>query len=155
MFDLTRRATLAGAAAVLPLVAARASTQPPFAEIEQKSGGTLHVAALDTGSGRRLGYREHERALMCSTFKFMLVAKVLSLADSHKEAIDRRVKYTSADLLDWAPVTRAHMAEGAMTLGDLAPPRCSTATTRPPTCCCVSSAGRRCSRPMHGRSATI
>ncbi len=119
MFDLTRRATLAGAAVLLPLAAARALAQPPFAAIEKKSGGTLHVAALDTGSGRRIGYREHERALMCSTFKFILAAKVLSLVDRHKETIDRRVKYTSADLLDWAPVTRAHVLEGAMSLGDL------------------------------------
>ena len=54
MFDLTRRATLAGAAVLLPLAAAHASAQPPFAEIEKKSGGTLHVAALDTGRDTRL-----------------------------------------------------------------------------------------------------
>ncbi|HEV2650873.1 MAG TPA: class A beta-lactamase [Rhizomicrobium sp.] len=119
MFDLTRRATLAGAAAFVPLAAVHAASQPPFADIERRSGGTLRVAALDTGSGRRIGYRQDERALMCSTFKFMLVARVLWLVDSHKERLDRLVKYASADLLDWAPITRAHVLDGAMAVGDL------------------------------------
>jgi len=119
MFDLTRRATLAGAAALLPLAVARASSQPPFEGIEKRSGGILRVAALDTGSGRRIGYRQDERALMCSTFKFILVAKVLSLVDSHVMKPDRPVKYTSADLLEWAPITRAHVSEGAMSVVDL------------------------------------
>ena len=119
MAEFTRRATLAGAAALLPLSLARGAVPTPFAQIESRSGGALRVAALDTGNGRRLGYRQDERALMCSTFKFMLVAKVLSLVDRHAEKIDRLVSYSAADLLDWAPITRAHVAAGAMTVGDL------------------------------------
>jgi beta-lactamase class A len=119
LFELTRRQTIAGAAALLPLAAARASTQPDFAKIERKSGGILRLAALDTASGQRIGSRENERALMCSTFKFMLAAKILSLVDGGTERLDRRVRFTGVDLLDWAPITRARLSEGAMPLGDL------------------------------------
>jgi beta-lactamase class A len=36
--------------------------------IEQRTGARIGVAALDTGSGKRLDYRSGERFPMCSTF---------------------------------------------------------------------------------------
>ena len=56
---------------------------------------------------------------MCSTFKAMAVAAVLSRVDAGQEQLDRVVRFGSADLLSYAPVTKAHAAEGAMKLGDL------------------------------------
>ncbi|MBA3544814.1 MAG: class A beta-lactamase, partial [Chthoniobacterales bacterium] len=41
-----------------------------IATIEARLGGRLGVAALETGSGRRIEHRSSERFLMCSTFKF-------------------------------------------------------------------------------------
>ena len=48
-----------------------------IAAIEQQVGGRLGVAALDTGSGRRIEYRAAELFPMCSTFKFLLAAAIL------------------------------------------------------------------------------
>lgn len=98
-----------------PLRAAEA----PFAAIERRHGGRLGVFAVDTGSGRTLAHRADERFLMCSTFKGMLVALVLSRVDAGAESLARPVRYTQKDLLFTSPVTRAHLAEGAMTVGAL------------------------------------
>lgn len=91
-----------------------------FAEIEAKVGGRVGVLALDTGSGRELAHRPDERFAMCSTFKWALAAAVLARADRGQLSLNERLRFGEADLLDYAPVTRAHLAEGAMTVGDLA-----------------------------------
>ncbi len=56
---------------------------------------------------------------MCSTFKFLLVSAILSRVDAHQETLDRFIHYTKTDLLDYAPITKAHLAEGGMTLSAL------------------------------------
>ena len=56
---------------------------------------------------------------MCSTFKMLAVAAVLKRIDENKENLDRFVPYGDAQLLAYAPVTRAHVNEGGMKLGDL------------------------------------
>lgn len=89
-----------------------------MASIEKFSGGRLGVAVLDTNSSARFGYRADERFPMCSTFKVLLVGAVLKRADEGRERLDRRVQYTSSDVLDWAPVTRLHVETG-MTVGEL------------------------------------
>ena len=90
-----------------------------FAAIERGIGGRLGVSALDTGTGRRLGYRGSELFAMCSTFKFLLAACILKRIDDGKEDFKRRISYSEKDLLEYAPVTRAHVQEGTMTVGDL------------------------------------
>src|SRR3984893_8132241 len=88
-----------------------------IAAIEQQIGGRLGVAALDTGSGRRIEYRATEQFPMCSTFKFLVATAILQQPD--REPLDRKLLYGAADLLEWAPVTRAHLSEGGMTVRDL------------------------------------
>jgi beta-lactamase class A len=56
---------------------------------------------------------------MCSTFKALAVSAVLAKVDRGEERLDRRVAYGPKDLLDYAPVARAHLAEGGLSLGDL------------------------------------
>jgi beta-lactamase class A len=90
-----------------------------LAEVEAKVGGRLGVAALDVATGRRLVYRANERFPMCSTFKAMAVAAVLRRVDSGHERLDRFVPYGETNLLSYAPVTKAHVAEGGMRLADL------------------------------------
>jgi beta-lactamase class A len=87
--------------------------------IEAMLGGRLGVAALDTGDGRRVVYRDQERFPMCSTFKTLLAAQVLSRVDTGQEHLDRVIPYGVTDLLDYAPVTRTHVAEGRMTVDTL------------------------------------
>ncbi|CAE6806324.1 hypothetical protein R69749_02860 [Paraburkholderia domus] len=99
-----------------PTLAASASS---LADIERRNGGRLGVFAIDTGSGRTLAHRADERFLMCSTFKGLLAAQVLSRVDAGKEDLARRVSYTEKDLIFTSPVTKAHVAEGAMSVGAL------------------------------------
>jgi beta-lactamase class A len=87
--------------------------------IETHTGGRLGVAALDMASGRRLAHRAGERFPMCSTFKMLAVSALLAKVDRGGEHLDRFVAYGAADLLAYSPVTRAHVGEGGMRLGDL------------------------------------
>jgi len=87
--------------------------------IEQKLGGRLGVALLDTGNGQRLEHRARERFPMCSTFKFLAAAAVLHRVDLKQDELTRFITYTKADLLEYAPVTKAHVDEGGMMLGAL------------------------------------
>lgn len=88
----------------------------PIALLERRYGGRLGVFALNTGSGARMTYRERERFPMCSTFKTLAAGAVLRRVDAGSEQLDRRIAYTHADLLEYAPVTREHVREGSMTV---------------------------------------
>lgn len=105
------------ARAAAPVSASRATPAAiagavDFAALEKASGGRLGVTVLNTGSGRRLaGHRQDERFPMCSTFKSMLVAHILSLADAGRLSLDTRVPITEGDLLSYAPVARRHVGK--------------------------------------------
>src|SRR5450432_4184142 len=103
--------------ALLAATSARAADQTPaasdaaerrIAAIETRVGGRLGVAALETGSGRRLELRASERFPMCSTFKLLAAAAVLHRVDQKQDQITRVIPYTKADLLEYAPVTTEH-----------------------------------------------
>jgi beta-lactamase class A len=115
---LDRRVLISGVAALVVAQPALAAASL-FAEIERRAKGLLGVFALDTRSGRTLAYRANTLFPMCSTFKLLLAAFVLWRVDAGQDHLDRRIAYTSADLLDYAPTARAHVAEGAMSLNDL------------------------------------
>ena len=105
-----------GAALALPAAAA----EDALMALEARSGGRLGVFALDTGSGRSLAHRANERFLMCSTSKFGSVSALLARVDAGAERLDRRVAFTAADTdVGYAPDTKAHLAAGGMSLGDL------------------------------------
>ncbi|HVZ99728.1 MAG TPA: class A beta-lactamase [Caulobacterales bacterium] len=123
----TRRATLIGA---LALSACGASTmgasseetaaEPALAAIEARLGGArLGVAVLDTGGGQWLANRPRERFAMCSTFKLPLVANVLWNSTHAGAQLRDSVRFSRKDLLDYAPVTRAHVGEGSLTVEQL------------------------------------
>ncbi|HKP93586.1 MAG TPA: class A beta-lactamase [Chthoniobacterales bacterium] len=95
------------------------SAEDRITAIEARMGGRIGLAALDSGSGRRLLHRSDERFPMCSTFKFLAAAAVLHRVDEKQDQLTRFVPYTAADLLEYAPVTKQHVYEGGMTLGAL------------------------------------
>jgi beta-lactamase class A len=117
MRTASRRTLIAGAAA--SFCSGLAAARDPLAVIEARVGGRLGVAAIDVSSGARLAYRAGERFAMCSTFKAMAVAALLKRVDAGQDHLSRFVRYGEADLLSYAPVTRAHVADGGMTLGEL------------------------------------
>ena len=83
---ISRRSALAGAL-LLPSVTAAA--EHPFSALEKQSGARIGVAALDTGTGKRIAWRADERFVMCSTFKLSLAAAILAKADKGGEQLDR------------------------------------------------------------------
>ena len=125
----TRRSFLLGLAVTTAASRARASGSSPedrialasgrLAAIEKHEGGRLGVTVLDSGGGPPLEHRADERFPMCSTFKLLASAAVLKRVDEGNERLDRVIPYGPADLLEYAPVAKAHVADGGMTLGDL------------------------------------
>lgn len=107
-------AALSSAALSRLAIAQDAAAASPFLQLERRYGGRLGVDAFDTQTGRSLGYREHERFPMCSTFKFFLVAAVLAKVQSGALKRNQWVSYGAADLLEYAPVTRANLSKGGM-----------------------------------------
>ena len=97
---------------------ALSSLREEFARIETGIGGRLGVAVLDTRDGSATGYRSDERFAMCSTFKALAGAAVLSRVDAGKEQLDRRVRYDAKHLMTYSPVTEKHVDTG-MTLAEI------------------------------------
>lgn len=89
-----------------------------LARLEARDGGRLGVSVLDTGSGWALAHRADERFPMCSTFKWVAAAAVLSRVERGQDLLDRRIRYGAADLVSYSPVTQPQVAQG-MTLGNL------------------------------------
>lgn len=90
-----------------------------IAALEGENGGRLGVAALNMANGERLEYRAEERFAMCSTFKLPLVAAVLSRIDAGVETLDRPVRYSTADIEDYAPIAGKHLKDGEMSVSVL------------------------------------
>jgi beta-lactamase class A len=117
-----RRGVLAGVAA-LAIVgragAAETKAHPGLAELESVTGGRLGVFARDAASGRTIAHRPNERFPMCSTFKVFLAAAVLARCDAGAMGLSERLTYGATDILPYAPQTRAHLGDGAMSIEDL------------------------------------
>ena len=92
--------------------------------IEKHTGGRLGVYALEVESGRVVSYRENERFALFSTFKWVLVAAVLSLIEHNELSLEQVVEYDESHLLDYAPITRERLSSktsrGRMSIQELA-----------------------------------
>ena len=116
-FDSISRRGLLGAGAAL--LAPGVFAAPPAAfvtDYETRTGGRAGFYARNAATGRRLAWRAVERFAMCSTFKASLAGLVLARVDQGRERLDRAVAFGPADLLDYAPVAKAHAAAGTMTI---------------------------------------
>lgn len=125
--DITRRSALLGgialSACASPEPEERVYTPPPndrrFAAIEQRIGGRVGVAAWNTANDAWLTHRAHERFAMCSTFKWLLAAQILQLAERQPDLLSDRVLYREQDLLSYAPITRERFGHGPMGMGQM------------------------------------
>lgn len=96
--------------------------------LECAHGGRLGVSIMDIASGRLLEHRGDESFPMCSTFKWMAAALVLSRVDQGTEQLDRRIVFSKSELVPHSPVTEqqvggdgisiAQLCEAAITLSD-------------------------------------
>jgi len=116
---LSRRAALIGSLLAASSPAAAADAHGLLAGLERTYGGRLGVAVLNTATGKRISYRAGERFAMCSTFKFLVAAFVLSRVDHGQEHLDRRLVIAKRDILSHAPITGAHIGGAGLTIAQL------------------------------------
>lgn len=90
-----------------------------IASLEKSVGARLGVTLIDASGKILVAHKPDERFPMCSTFKLIASAAVLAKVDTGAEKLDRVVPYKESDLLSYAPVSKAHVGEGGMKLGDL------------------------------------
>ena len=128
---IARRTLVLGAVLAAPAVLSfrRASAAPPGAQedelaqrlwrLEARTGGRLGVSVYDTETNISFGHRESERFALCSTYKALAVACVLSKVDAGEERLGRRIAYGPALVLPYSPVSRKFAGREGMTLGGL------------------------------------
>ena len=114
-----RRSLLASFAwlAASPALAGDAPSE--FESYERESGGRIGLYAENLATGKKLAWRADERFVMCSTFKASLAANVLARVDRGEEQLAAMIRYGQADLLEYAPVAREHLAAGKMSVGEM------------------------------------
>ncbi|ACK49071.1 Beta-lactamase [Methylocella silvestris BL2] len=99
--------------------------QGALADLEQKHGGRLGVAILDTATMRLIARRGDERFPLCSTFKFLAAAFVLARVDRKEESLARRIIYASDVLVAHSPITGKYVGGDGLTVGEI----CEAAVT--------------------------
>jgi beta-lactamase class A len=109
---------LAGEFAIVRATAL-ASSPNPFRPIEKSVGGRIGVMALDSGSGKSLQSRPDERFPMCSTFKWLLAAAVLSKADAGTLSLDKSVSIEGVIPVGYSPVTTGREPSGNFSINEL------------------------------------
>jgi beta-lactamase class A len=87
--------------------------------IEKKSGGRLGYAMLDTATGKSVSHRATERFPMCSTFKFLAAALILQRVEKGIEHLDRKVVFSTSDLVTYSPITEKRTGPNGMTIAEL------------------------------------
>jgi beta-lactamase class A len=113
-FHISRRAVMGAPLLLLASQVSASDTRQPMAALqalEKKSGARIGVAAVDSGNGHGLFWREAERFLMCSTFKLSLAARVLTQADQGSLSLDTLIHYPKP-VLDHSPITTQNQARG-------------------------------------------
>ena len=100
-----------GAVAKLP-----STSDAAFAQLERDYSAKLGVYALDTETNKEVLYRSDDRFLYCSTSKALLAGIVLQ--QNSLEQLKQVVRYSSDDILSYAPVTKEHVEQG-MTLEEI------------------------------------
>ena len=107
------------AAPKTPSSAQASRFQQDMRQIETGSGGRLGVSVLDTHSGLAYAYRGDERFPMCSTFKFLAAALVLSRVDQGQEQLSRRIAVQASDIVPYSPATLPRVGGVPMTVAEL------------------------------------
>ncbi|OYT87768.1 MAG: class A beta-lactamase [Burkholderiales bacterium PBB6] len=74
------------------------------AGLESQHGGRIGVCLMETRTGRLWQYRADERFAMCSTFKLLLAAAVLTQVDAGRLSLQQTVAVRKTDLVPYAPV---------------------------------------------------
>jgi beta-lactamase class A len=132
--SISRRHALAGSLLAIPALAGASSgalaqgaqgAEARLAELERKHPGRICVSILNLASGKRADHRANERILMCSTFKALAAAFVLSRVDRKEEKLERRITFSQKDLVSYSPGTQPNVGARGMTVAEI----CEAAVT--------------------------
>lgn len=105
--------------AARPAVARTLATNGDWSALEAAAGGRLGLAILDVSDGHLVGHRLDERFAMCSTFKWLASAAILSRVDQGRLSLDKRSRFGPGDLVPWSPVTERRTGGDGMSLAEL------------------------------------
>jgi beta-lactamase class A len=96
-----------------------AAIELQLAALEHKHGGRLGVTVLNLSTGATAWHRADERFLLCSTFKTLLAAYILLRVEKEQETLERVIRFSRADLVEWSPVTETRTGKPGMTIAEL------------------------------------
>lgn len=116
---MDRRSLLATAPALFAWPAIAQDALAPLREYERQSGGRIGLYAENTETAAKITWRADERFVMCSTFKASLAACVLARVDRGADNLGRLISYGPKDLANYAPVARANIAKGALSVAQM------------------------------------
>lgn len=85
-------------------------------KLEREIDGRIGAYAIDTGSGRVVGYRADERFAMASTFKILLVAAVLAEVDAGRLSLTDTLTVGDAEIQPHSPVVGEFETDEAIDL---------------------------------------
>jgi beta-lactamase class A len=113
-------ATAVTLAAVRPAAAADAPGEAlaRLGALERRHGARIGVHARNLSTGATVRHRADERFPMLSVFKTLAAAAVLRDRDTDGAFLERRIRYTEAQLVENSDVCRANLATG-MTIREL------------------------------------
>lgn len=112
---------LSGCAFISKQQAAAARTlSDELAALEIQAQGRFGLYVLDTVSGAEAGWRGDKRFPMCSTFKTLLAARMLYLAQRDEIRLWRKLYYSPSEVVAWSPISEKRAgANGGMTVQEL------------------------------------
>lgn len=99
---------------------ARSLDDSAMEAMEEEIGGRIGVALVNENGEALYAWRGDERFAMCSTFKLALAAAVLERVEEGEFSIDDSIAFDQSDILSYAPVTSERVAQGEMTVAELA-----------------------------------
>lgn len=88
-------------------------------KVEVQLDARVGVAVAVPDRNQRWEYQANDRFPMSSTFKTIACAALLARVDSGEEQLDRLVRFSKTDLVEYSPVTESKADTAGMTLGEL------------------------------------
>lgn len=123
---ISRRAFLLSLAALpftksLPLLAANENPPSIHARLhtlESRFGGRIGVSAINTSSNAILDFHAERRFPLCSTFKVLAAAAILSRTLENPGLLQQHLHYEPNELVEYSPITQQHL-NGGMTVAEI------------------------------------
>lgn len=95
-------------------------------DAETELDARIGLAVHDLETDQRWEYKSNERFPLSSTFKTLACANVLYKADLGQERMDRVIRFSKSNLVEYSPVTQKYVGKKGMSLAELCEATLST-----------------------------